>query len=397
MRFKRAMTDKGSSFEYLRAYSKKVQSQGQGRGRGLLDFVPESFVLPGDEVALLERMQYIQHDDDTNHGNGDNNGNVKGRGGGMDLPWAIKLSKTDMGNGIAIVGPHSEELLQLRAILSSSSSNSQRTANQTTATATSYATDITTSSSDEEDQRVMQRIKNEVILASRHKHDTNVMDMDTSHTTQRSTSKSKPSKLKKGEQIVVQRYITNELTYQQKYKFDVRVYMSVVSVDPLVVLYHDGFIRVHAGQLYDANHLNFTSTADHLTNTHQTRKTSHGGGGGAGAGTPITREETMASFDEFEQALKQHVHYHQDQFAFPPHVQHDPLGHLRHQMKAALATAVASVRHVAFRGYTEEDDAPNNNDEESSSHHLPQDNYKMQNAFDLFGADFIITQDLRVY
>jgi hypothetical protein len=44
-------------------------------------------------------------------------------------------------------------------------------------------------------------------------------------------------------EIIVQRYICNEMTWNRR-KFDVRMYWFVASLNPLIVLYHDGYVRV---------------------------------------------------------------------------------------------------------------------------------------------------------
>ena len=42
---------------------------------------------------------------------------------------------------------------------------------------------------------------------------------------------------------VIQRYISNPLLLDQQNKFEIRTHMLIASVDPLIVYYHDGFIR----------------------------------------------------------------------------------------------------------------------------------------------------------
>ena len=44
--------------------------------------------------------------------------------------------------------------------------------------------------------------------------------------------------------LVAQRYISNPLLLDKGNKFDFRIYMLIASVDPLIVYYHDGFLRV---------------------------------------------------------------------------------------------------------------------------------------------------------
>ena len=54
------------------------------------------------------------------------------------------------------------------------------------------------------------------------------------------------------EPLLAQYYIANPLLLDKNNKFDFRIYMLVASVDPLVVFYHDGFLRVSL-QSYDKN------------------------------------------------------------------------------------------------------------------------------------------------
>ncbi|OMJ94729.1 hypothetical protein SteCoe_2072 [Stentor coeruleus] len=66
------------------------------------------------------------------------------------------------------------------------------------------------------------------------------------------------------DKFIVQKYIGNPLTVEGK-KFDFRVYMLIASVDPLIILYHDGFLRVSLTQ-YDVSS---EESGSHITNTHQ--------------------------------------------------------------------------------------------------------------------------------
>jgi len=63
---------------------------------------------------------------------------------------------------------------------------------------------------------------------------------------------------------IAQTYITNPLLLDFKNKFDFRVYMLVASTNPLIVYYHDGFLRVSL-HTYDKNS---HDKSVHLTNTH---------------------------------------------------------------------------------------------------------------------------------
>jgi len=52
--------------------------------------------------------------------------------------------------------------------------------------------------------------------------------------------------------LLAQYYIDNPLLLDKRNKFDFRIYMLVASVDPMIVYYHDGFLRVSL-QSYDKN------------------------------------------------------------------------------------------------------------------------------------------------
>jgi len=68
--------------------------------------------------------------------------------------------------------------------------------------------------------------------------------------------------------IIAQTYITNPLLLDKNNKFDFRVYMLVASTNPLIVYYHDGFLRVSL-EFYDKNS---SDKSVHLTNTHLSKE-----------------------------------------------------------------------------------------------------------------------------
>jgi hypothetical protein len=67
----------------------------------------------------------------------------------------------------------------------------------------------------------------------------------------------------------------------------------------------------------------------------------------------------------------------------PPPKYDNPLQHIHNQLKSALTTLIASVRHVVFTGYSPEE-------------RLRSQAYNMENGFAIFGGDFIITEDLEI-
>lgn len=68
--------------------------------------------------------------------------------------------------------------------------------------------------------------------------------------------------------IIAQTYITNPLLLDKDNKFDFRVYMLVASTNPLMVYYHDGFLRVSL-EVYDKHS---SDKSVHLTNTHLSKE-----------------------------------------------------------------------------------------------------------------------------
>lgn len=68
---------------------------------------------------------------------------------------------------------------------------------------------------------------------------------------------------KKPEKLIAQQYIGNPLTVYNR-KFDFRVYMLIANSDPLIAMYHDGFLRVSLAEYSQ----NSTVSNSHITNTH---------------------------------------------------------------------------------------------------------------------------------
>jgi len=68
--------------------------------------------------------------------------------------------------------------------------------------------------------------------------------------------------------LIVQRYVNDPLLLDFNNKFDFRVYVLIASTNPLILFYHDGFLRVALNQ-YDKTSIDKST---HLTNTYLAEK-----------------------------------------------------------------------------------------------------------------------------
>jgi hypothetical protein len=150
---------------------------------------------------------------------------------------------------------------------------------------------------------------------------------------------------------IIQRYICNELTWNQR-KFDVRMFWFVASLDPVIVLYHDGYARIGNSEYREDN---FDNTVSHLT-TH------------TGLG-----EEGKATYEEFNKLLIEH---HRS----TPEIRHirDPVHHVKNQFKDSLAEFIEAFRERSFS-------------------HPGSEKLVPENGFGFYGADYILDADLDVW
>mmetsp|Transcript_462 Transcript_462/g.681 ORF Transcript_462/g.681 Transcript_462/m.681 type:complete len:503 (-) Transcript_462:38-1546(-) len=123
---------------------------------------------------------------------------------------------------------------------------------------------------------------------------------------------------------IIQQYICNEMTWQQR-KFDVRVFWLVASMDPLIVLYIDGYVRIGNAD-YDES--DFSNTRNHLT-THT-----------------FLGEEGKASYEQLNQKLVDHVEEHPELKATLPT---DPATHVRNQFKESIGMLVDTFKKDTFK------------------------------------------------
>mmetsp|Transcript_4364 Transcript_4364/g.7314 ORF Transcript_4364/g.7314 Transcript_4364/m.7314 type:complete len:495 (+) Transcript_4364:64-1548(+) len=153
---------------------------------------------------------------------------------------------------------------------------------------------------------------------------------------------------KDSQNYIIQRYICNEMTINNR-KFDFRIFWVVASLDPLIMIYHDGYLRI-GNSVYNEN--DFSSTTAHLT--------THTGLSAEGKGT-------WDNFiDYIEEAKKNNKKLKKIK---------DPVLHVKNQVKQVLGEMAAAFKEGTF------------NAEKISS----------ENGFGFYGGDFIIDWDLDVF
>ncbi|KAG7373320.1 tubulin-tyrosine ligase family protein [Nitzschia inconspicua] len=151
--------------------------------------------------------------------------------------------------------------------------------------------------------------------------------------------------------MIIQKYVCNEMTWNRR-KFDVRIFWFVASLDPLIVLYHDGYVRIGNSDYTESD---FSNTQAHLT-THTE----------LGA-------EGKATFAQFADAL-QDLMQKKGISSFPAGKK--AMDHVRNQMKHSLSEMIQIFKHTAF---------------------VPHRSLSTDNSFSLYCADFILDNDLDVW
>jgi len=136
----------------------------------------------------------------------------------------------------------------------------------------------------------------------------------------------------------VQKFVCPRLSYRGG-MFDIRFYVAVVSGDPLIAYYHDGTVR----EVYKDKY--------------------------------VLRVSTL--FVEMEDALKEHVQQHPE-LDLPATAREDPLGHIRNQIKDAVAKLILATREITWGGFNSTD-------------------YPWQNGFNLIGVDAMVDVYLQVH
>lgn len=149
---------------------------------------------------------------------------------------------------------------------------------------------------------------------------------------------------------IVQKYITNPLLLDER-KFDIRAYMLIASTTPYLVLYHKGYVRLCCNKYKEDS----KELSTHLTNQFVQKKDPN---------YKDVKEDTAWSMDKFNQYINENVAPHKEM------EQDWVYNTLTKQMQKIMIHCFNSVKH------------------------------KLQSRvgfFDLFGLDFMVDTDLKVY
>ena len=139
------------------------------------------------------------------------------------------------------------------------------------------------------------------------------------------------------------------------YKFDFRIFWLVASVDPLVVLWHPGFLRIIMNQKHDQLMKNWNSTKAHLSHLTQS----------GSAGSWATFAENLEVSKKGSKSLKKQIDSLAD----------SGMHHVENQVKHSLAEMVDAFRGVTFTN----------------------NGTSTENKFGFYCADYMVDKDLDVF
>lgn len=294
-------------------------------------------------------------------------------GGGDAYPWVLKKSNVNQGRGITIIAPHSVELHEIAKQAGEQLQQLRRQQRQRqTQTQTTQISNVNNNNGNGKGENEKDKGGG----------GSNGGEKDGSNQEREEEEEiEEEEELLIDSDMIIQKYVCNEMTWGVGgHKFDVRMYWLVASLDPLIVLYHDGYVRV-GNSLY--NEQDFTDTTSHLT-TH------------TGLGT-----ESKATFRDLQDAVDA-VYYRRNvngsdtddgrerggggnnrRGAGPgskakPLPAGSPIDHVRNQFKHALGEMVDVFKDVSFA--------------------KPDfDALTAENGFNFYCADFILDNDLDVW
>jgi len=157
----------------------------------------------------------------------------------------------------------------------------------------------------------------------------------------------------------MQRYIPNPLLLDG-HKFDFRIYMLIASTNPLILYYHDGFLRLSLHK-YDPSS---KEKGVHLTNTDISKKLwaeAKKEGGWNGMNETELRNFQMWNFTKFHNYLMEHNIVNDKDWLE---------NNLRYQVKRSMAHIGRLTQHRFL---------------------------KRSNTYELFGIDFLLDDDLKLW
>jgi hypothetical protein len=165
--------------------------------------------------------------------------------------------------------------------------------------------------------------------------------------------------------LIAQRYIHNPLTVSNGHKFDFRIYMMIASVNPLIVYYFDGFLRVSMSK-YDKNS---TEREVHLTNTELYKEKIKESCKDPNNPEPVFMGMTCEELRNFQ--MRTLEAFHAEMMATGKVTDPNWLDtYLRPQFQRAFIHAAKMVHP-----------------------HL----YKSSNLYEMFGVDFVIDEDFNLF
>jgi len=150
---------------------------------------------------------------------------------------------------------------------------------------------------------------------------------------------------------LVQAYICNELTWYGNRKMDLRFYWMVASLDPLIVLFHDGLVRVSSSKY---NEDDFSETRNHLTTY---------------TNSP---NEFKAPAKDLANLIREH--YKENSRTLKKSIKIDPWEHVRNQMKESIAVTIDAFKGDTF-GFQDSE-------------------FSADNGYGIYGCDFVIDKNL---
>uniref|UniRef100_A0A7S1VHN4 Tubulin--tyrosine ligase n=1 Tax=Grammatophora oceanica TaxID=210454 RepID=A0A7S1VHN4_9STRA len=163
---------------------------------------------------------------------------------------------------------------------------------------------------------------------------------------------------------LLSKYVCHSMGWgPSKQKFDVRVFFFVVTLDPLVVVYHDGHVQTSSGPYREGSYDSDTDEDVHLMNYGE-----------------FKHDSSKHSFDALEEMLNANI-YNTRRRRRPKILRSSknnidtPMQHVRNQMKEAVAQVVHALSPTAFS---------------------MEDNHD-RDGWELFAADFVIDEDLDVW